>query len=291
MSATTVARPPSVKAKRAARAVLRGYLPLVPAVLFVVLPLLWMVLSSFKDRPELISNPIQWLPHHLYLDNYLDAARKVPFVRNFANSLLVTAVGAGLKVVFAILSAYALVFVRFPFKRVIFVLILGTLMIPGEIAMVPNYTLVAKLGGVDTYWGIILPGLGSGMGTFLLRQQFLTIPAGIIESAKIDGAGHWRRLWRIVTPISAPTVATVALVSIIYEWNSYLWPLIITNDPMKMTLPVGLTLLHSTASGGGATEWGVMMAGSTIVLIPILIIFALLQRHIVEGLSQGAVKG
>lgn len=268
---------------------LGGYLPLLVATLVIVLPLAWMALSSFKSMGEIISMPVQWLPHHLYLDNYAEAGQRVPFARDFLNSVIVTFFGAGIKVVLAICCAYGLVFCQLPFRRLIFVLVLVPLMVPSEIAILPNYVLVAGLGGMNTYWGIILPGLGSSFGTFLLRQQFMTFPSSVTEAAEIDGAGHWTRLWRVVVPISAPSIATVGLVSLVSEWNAYLWPLIIVDDPKMMTLPVGLTLLRDVDHA--ATSWGVLMAGAVVVIIPILVVFAALQRHIVTGLTQGAIKG
>jgi sn-glycerol 3-phosphate transport system permease protein len=265
-----------------------GYLPIVLATLVVVLPLLWMVLASFKSPSELLTQNLDVLPNSLAPTNYADAADTVPFGRLLLNSVLVTAIGAGLKVVLAVLTAYALVFVRFPGKKIIFALVLATLMVPPQVSLLPNYVLINDLGGADTYWGIILPGLATGFGTFLLRQQFLTLPASIMEAAELDGASHWKRLTRIVVPISTPAIATVALVSIVFEWNEYLWPLVIVSDPHMMTLPVGLTLLQNSESG--ADGYGLVMAGTVLVIVPVLVVFAAFQRYIVSGLTQGAVK-
>jgi sn-glycerol 3-phosphate transport system permease protein len=265
-----------------------GYLPIVLATLVVVLPLLWMVLASFKSPSELLTQNLDVLPNSLAPTNYAEAADTVPFGRLFFNSVLVTAVGAVIKVVLAVLTAYALVFVRFPGKKIIFALVLATLMVPPQVSLLPNYVLITDLGGADTYWGIILPGLATGFGTFLLRQQFLTLPASIMEAAELDGAGHWKRLTRIVVPISTPAIATVALVSIVFEWNEYLWPLVIVSDPHMMTLPVGLTLLQNSESG--ADGYGLVMAGTVLVIVPVLVVFAAFQRYIVSGLTQGAVK-
>ena len=140
----------------------------------------------------------------------------------------------------------------------------------------------------NTLWGIILPGLGTAFGTFLLRQHFRTLPKELTEAAELDGAGPWRRLWQIVVPVSIPTIATVALVTIVGEWNSFLWPLIIIDNPAKMTLPVGLNLLQSIESQTGS--YGTLMAGAVLVILPVLVVFAALQRYIVAGLTQGAVK-
>lgn len=272
-----------------AQAVLGGYVPLVLATLVVFLPLLWMVLSSFKQPGEIITMDLKILPESLNLQNYQIAMTTVPFGQFFLNSTIVTVTGASVKVILAILTAYALVFVRFPFKNAIFVLILVALMVPPQVSILPNYILISGMGGKNTLWGIILPGLGTAFGTFLLRQHFLTLPASILESAEIDGAGHWRRLWRIVVPVSVPSIATVALVTLVSEWNEYIWPLIITDRPDTMTLPVGLTLLQN--SEGNASGWGILMAGAVLVIVPILIVFAALQRYIVAGLTQGSVTG
>jgi sn-glycerol 3-phosphate transport system permease protein len=265
-----------------------SYVPLVLATLVVVLPLLWMILASFKSPSELLTQTPSVLPDSFAPTNYAEAAETVPFGRLFFNSVLVTAIGAGIKVALAVLTAYALVFVRFPGKKIIFALVLATLMVPPQVSLLPNYVLITGLGGADTYWGIILPGLATGFGTFLLRQQFLTLPASILEAAEIDGASHWKRLTRIVVPISTPAIATVALVNIVFEWNEYLWPLVIVSDPHMMTLPVGLTLLQNSESG--ADGYGLVMAGTVLVIVPVLVVFAAFQRYIVSGLTQGAVK-
>lgn len=266
-----------------------GYIPLAMATLIVFLPLLWMLLSSLKAPAEIVTTDLTLWPKDPSLQNYADAASTVPFARFFLNSVIVTVVGSAIKCILAIFTAYALVFVRFPFKRVIFLVILVALMVPPQVSVLPNYVLIAGMGGLNTYWGIILPGLGTAFGTFLLRQHFLTLPQSILESAELDGAGHWRKLWKIVVPVSVPSIATVALVTIVSEWNEYIWPLIVTDHPDMMTLPVGLTQLVN--SDGGTQNWGMLMAGAVIVLLPILIVFAALQRYIVSGLTQGSVTG
>lgn len=264
------------------------YIALVVTCLLMILPLVWMALSSFKTRAEIISQPIDWLPSSLNPENYILAAQQIPIVRMFLNTVLVTAVGSSIKLFLAIITAYALVFIKFPAKRLIFILILVALMVPPEVSLLPNYGLIAGLGGKNTYWGIILPGLGTAFGTFLLRQYFLMLPYAVIESAAIDGAGHWKRLWKIIVPMSLPSIITVGLITIVTEWNNFLWPLVITDNPKFMTLPVGLALLQNTDPG--SVNWGVLMASTVIILLPVIIIFAFLQRFIVAGLTQGALK-
>ena len=266
-----------------------GYLPLSFAVLVMVLPLAWMIISSLKRPGELLSVPVVWLPADPTMANYERAMDMVPVGRFFLNSTMVTVIGAGLKVALALTTAYALVFIRIPGRKVVFTMVLVALMVPLHITLVPNYTLIAQMGGRNTLWGIILPGLGTAFATFLLRQQFLTLPHSVVEAAQIDGAGYLRRLTHIVAPMSLPVLATVTLLTVVNEWNEYLWPLIIVDDPNMMTLPVGLTLLQNSESG--SASWGVLMAGTAMVIIPVLIIFVLMQRWIVSGLTQGAVTG
>ncbi len=268
--------------------VVTGYLPLVLATLIVALPLVWMVLGSLKAPSEIVTQKLILFPENPSLTAYAQAADRIPIWRLFLNSTVVTAVGAAVKVVLAITTAYGLVFLRFPFKKVIFIAILVALMVPPQVALVPNYVLIAGLGGQNTYWGIILPGLGTAFGTFLLRQHFLALPKEITEAAEIDGAGHLRRLAAIIVPISVPTIATVGLVTIVNEWNDYIWPLIIVDRPSMMTLPVGLTLLNNSEANAGS--YPILMAGAVLVIVPVLIVFAALQRFIVAGLTQGAVK-
>jgi sn-glycerol 3-phosphate transport system permease protein len=276
------------RGRRILPTILGGYLPLAVVVLVVVIPLGWMVLSSFKSVHEIITLDLHVLPQTWSLSNYADAFATAPFGRFFVNSVIVTVIGATVKVLLAIHTAYALVFVRFPAKNLIFVLVLVALMVPPQVAILPNYVLIAGMNGLNTYWGIIVPSLGTAFGTFLLRQAFRSLPMSMLEAAEVDGAGHVARLWRIVVPVTAPSIATVALVTIVSEWNEYIWPLIITTDPNLMTLPVGLTLLQNNESG--PSGYGVMMAGSVIVILPVLAIFAFLQRYIVAGLTAGSVS-
>lgn len=268
--------------------IIGGYIPMLIAFLIIALPLLWMVISSFKPPSEIVTMTPTVLPVDPTFANYEQVAARVPLATVFANSLIVTTVAAIIKVFLAITTAYALVYVDIPGKNIIFLGILGALMVPPEAAILPNYMTITALGGRNTLWGIILPGLGTAFGTFLLRQHFRTLPKELTEAAELDGAGPWRRLWQIVVPVSIPTIATVALVTIVGEWNSFLWPLIIIDNPAKMTLPVGLNLLQSIESQTGS--YGTLMAGAVLVILPVLVVFAALQRYIVAGLTQGAVK-
>ncbi len=264
------------------------WLSMVLATLVLGAPLVWMVLASLKTPQELYSLPLRWFPASPHLQNYADVVATIPIGHFMINSVVVTVLGAGLKVVLGLTCAYALVFVDVPFKKVAFLLVIATLMIPPQITIIPNYTFIASLGWLNTYQGIIVPGLASAFGTFLFRQHFLGLPASVLEAAELDGAGHWRRLWRFVVPMSLPTLAAVALVSVVTEWNDYLWPFLVVDNANRMTLPVGLTLLQNI---DGMTSWGVLLAATVIVTLPILAVFLVLQRRLVAGLTAGAVTG
>nr|WP_157326018.1 carbohydrate ABC transporter permease [Nesterenkonia alkaliphila] len=267
---------------------LAGYLPIVVALLIIVLPLVWMISSSFKPVNEIVTLAPDFLPQNPTLENYETVDRRIPLLTVLQNSIIVTSVGSAIKVLLAITTAYALVFIRVPGANLIFLGILVALMVPPEVSMLPNFMTIEALGGRNTLWGIILPGLGTAFGTFLLRQHFKALPKELFEAADLDGAGHFRKLFQIAVPVSLPAISTVALVTIVNEWNSFLWPLIITDSRDKMTLPVALNQLRSVEDT--VASYGILMAGAVLVIVPMLIIFAMLQRYIVAGLTQGAVK-
>lgn len=268
--------------------ILTGYLPILVALLIIVLPLAWMISSSFKPPSEIITLNPTLLPQDPHLNNYSAVADTVPLLTVLSNSVIVTVIGATIKVLLAVTTAYALVFIRVPGSNLIFLGILVALMVPPEVSMLPNYLTITGMGGYNTLWGIILPGLGTAFGTFLLRQHFKGLPKELFEAAEIDGAGHFRKLFQIAVPVSIPAIATVALVTVVNEWNNFLWPLIIVDRADKMTLPVGLNLLQSVEQQ--TASYGILMAGAVMVIIPMLLIFAMLQRYLVAGLTQGAVK-
>ncbi len=267
---------------------LTGYLPILIALMVIVLPLAWMISSSFKPPHEIITLNPTLLPQEPTTENYAAVADRVPLLTVLGNSIYVTVIGSSIKVLLAITTAYALVFIRVPGANLIFLGILVALMVPPEVSMLPNYLTITSLGGYNTLWGIILPGLGTAFGTFLLRQHFKALPKELFEAAELDGAGHLRKLFQIAVPVSMPAIATVALVTVVNEWNNFLWPLIIVDRAEKMTLPVGLNLLQSVEQL--TSSYGILMAGAVMVIVPMLVIFAMLQRYIVAGLTQGAVK-
>jgi sn-glycerol 3-phosphate transport system permease protein len=264
-----------------------GYLGMALAVLVIGLPVYWTVIAAFKTTAE-IYGPPTWLPVRPTLNNFPEAWAAAPFARYYLNSFITTLGGMAAEVTLAVTSAYALAFLRFPRKDLVFLLLLSALMVPVEITIVPNYLTIARLGWINTYAGIIVPGASVAYGTFLLRQAFLALPYEVIEAARVDGASHLRALVSVVLPMAQPAIVTMALLSTVAKWNDFLWPLIVTNTAEMRTLPIGIYWLRNSE---GIINWGVVMAGSLFLIIPVMIVFLFAQRSIVEGIATGAVKG
>lgn len=264
------------------------YAALVVVTVVFLGPLYWLLSSTVKASGDIYRYPTNWLPTDLHFENFSQAWDAAPFGDFFINSLIVTVVGAAIKLFNATATAFAFTFLRFPFKRVLFLLILGTLMVPGNVTLLVNYLTASNLGWINTYAGIIIPSAGSAFGTFLLRQHMLTLPREVLEAARVDGAGHLRILWQIVIPMSRPMLVTVGIIAVVEVWNEFIWPLIITNTNDMRTLPIGLLFLKSEE---GYNNWGAIMAGTTMVALPVLLLFLVTQRYIVAGLTSGAVKG
>ena len=265
-----------------------AYATMAVAVVLVGLPMYWMLLAAFKTNQEIFTNPPTWIPLTPTLDNFPAAWRQAPFGNFYINSLIYTIVSGSAKVLQAVLCGYAFAFLSFPRKNAVFLLLLMALMIPDEFTVLPNFLTLANVGWTNTYQGLLLPGFVSAFGTFLLRQHFLSLPREVLDAARVDGAGHLRTLWSVVLPMSRPVLATLVLLTVVQRWNDYLWPLIVTNSTEMRTLSVGIALLFQKETG---TLWGVVMAGTLYVVLPVLILFLLVQRHIVEGIAAGAVKG
>jgi sn-glycerol 3-phosphate transport system permease protein len=267
---------------------LLGYLTMIFVVMLIGLPIYWTVIASFKTSQEIYSIPPTWIPVQPTLENYPAAWSGAPFARYYVNSFIITLLGSAAEICFAVTSAYALAFLRFPRKELIFLLLLAALMVPTEITIIPNYLTIARLGLVNTYAGIIVPGAAIAFGTFLLRQAFRSLPYEIIEAARVDGAGHIRILLSVVVPIAQPAIVTMGLLSVVAKWNDFLWPLIVTNTTDMRTLPIGIYWLRASE---GVINWGVVMAGSLFLIVPVLVGFLWAQRYIVDGIAAGAVKG
>ncbi len=257
------------------------------AIALTAIPLLWMVLASVKSRNDLYHKPLKFLPSKLIWHNYGRAFHSVPFVRFFLNSLVTTVATTAIKVTLGVTTAYALVFLRFPGRRVVFWFVVASLMVPFEVVLIPNYVTTARLHWLDTWTGIVIPTAGVAFGAFLLHQTFRAIPTEIIEAAELDGVSRIGMMTRIVVPMSRPALAAFALITAVAKWNDYLWPRLVSSTEKSTTLPVGLTLLRNSE---GLNEWGPIMAGAVLVIVPIIPILLFAQRRIVDGLT-GGVKG
>lgn len=264
-----------------------AYLAILAAVALIAVPLVWMVFASFKSREEIYRQPLQVLPSALATSNYRRALEQVPFTRFFINSVGTTVIATAVKVVLGVTTAYALVFLRFPGRRLVFWFVVGSLMVPFEVVLIPNYVTVANLNWLNTWAGIIVPGAGVAFGAFLLHQSFRTIPPEIVEAADLDGVGRLGLLTRVVVPMSRPAITAFALITAVAKWNEYLWPRLVSTRDVSTTLPVGLTLLRDSE---GLNEWGPIMAGAVLVVIPVIPLLLVAQRRLVAGLT-GGVKG
>ena len=275
-------------AVRAYGGTLVRYTLLIITALVFVIPLYWVFSASLKDLQEIYTFPPVWIPTEPRVSNYSEAWYSAPFGQFYLNTIITTFFGVALEVVNAVLTAYALVFLRFPGKNLIFIVLLAALMVPIHVTILPNYLTIASLGWVNTYQGIILPGASVAFGAFLLRQHFLTLPREILEAARLDGAGHLQTLWYVILPISRPMLVTVTLVSVVTKWNDFLWPLVSTNSTSMRTLPIGLSYIFNQE---GPSQWGLIMAATIFVILPVLLLFLRWQKHIVSGLTSGATKG
>jgi multiple sugar transport system permease protein len=270
---------------RAARVTL--HVVLAAALLVVVGPFVWMLLSSVKPEGEIRRIPSTWLPETFTLDNYDALLSRLDFPRFFGNSLLVAAVTTLGNLVFCSALGYALAKLRFPGRRALFAVVLGTLMVPGMVTFVPQFVLVSNAGLVNTYAGLILPFLATPFGVFLMRQYLLSIPDDLIEAARVDGAGEFRIFARIVLPLCGPALATLGILTFLSSWNNFLWPLVVATTEDTYTLPVALALY---SVGQNRIEFGLVLAGAVVVLLPVLVVFVLLQRHFLRGIATTGLK-
>lgn len=267
-----------------------GYAGMVVVLLIVCVPLLWILVASLKTKPDIYSVPATWVPRPFTGENYQDLFTRIPFLLYMRNSLIIAGTLTIIKVVLGVISAYALVFseVSPKVRNILFTIIVAALLIPNQITVISNYALVSQMGGRNTFAGIIIPLAGVAFGTFLMRNHFLTLPTEVIEAARMDSAGPMTTLFRVVLPMSWPTLIAFTLVQLVTEWNEYLWPFLMSDQANTAPLPIGLTLLQNNE---GTQNWGPIMGGTIITMLPILIIFLFLQKPMIKGLTSGAVKG
>lgn len=252
-----------------------------------VLPFMWMISTSLKPLSEVFAMPPKFIPTRVQFSNYKDVASQIPIMRYFFNSLLIASIVTIGTLITTILAAFAFSKMNFWGRDLIFSILIGTMMVPSELTLIPNYITIAKFGWINTYAGLTIPWIISVFSIFLLRQFFLTIPKSLYNAAKLDGCSDFRFLWNIMVPISKPALITIALLKIVNSWNEFVWPLIVTNTPTMRTLPVGI--MNFTSEAGG--NFHLLMAATTIVIIPILIIYFFLQKYIISGMTKSGIKG
>ncbi|WP_286795649.1 carbohydrate ABC transporter permease [Microbacterium sp. UBA3394] len=263
------------------------YTVLTVGLVLWLIPFVWMLLGSLKTQGEILQRPPTWLPQNPTLENFAAWFGPLDFWQFFANSAIVAVFTVLGNLVFCSMVGYALAKMEFPGKRLLFLLVMVTLMVPGVVTFVPLFVMVSSLGLVNTYPALILPFVTAPVGVFLMRQFMLGIPEPLLEAARLDGAGEWRIFTRIVMPLCGPPLATLGILTFLSSWNNFLWPLVAAQTEEMYTLPVALSL-YST--GQNATNYGLLLAGSVLVITPIIVLFVFLQRWFIRGVATTGLK-
>lgn len=260
-------------------------------VLFVItlislIPFFWMISTSFKSSGALMSIPIEWIPKEISWLSYQKILIELPFLKSLVNSVIISVFSTGLTILSASLAAFIFAKFEFPFKNLLFILLLASMMVPLQVTGIPIFIILMKLKLTNTYLGVIFPTIFNVFAIFLLRQYMKNINNEFIEAALMDGANYFQIYLKIIMPMSVVPITTLLVINFMNYWNDYFWPLIILTDPSKMTLPVMLSKLNSQYS----TEYNTLMAGSLISMIPILIVYMFAQKHFIRGIQEGGIK-
>jgi ABC-type glycerol-3-phosphate transport system permease component len=261
---------------------------IVLVTLIMGLPLYWVATGAVKTNREIYTFPPVWIPADPQWSNFVAAWEAVPFGRFFINSIVTTLGTVALELAFALLTAYALAFLRVRGKGWVFGLVVAALLVPSTVTLLPNYLTVARLGWINTYQGLIVPVAAVAFGIFLFRQHFLTLPRDLLDAAQLDGCGHLGLLRHVVLPLSQPVIVTFLVIYLVSHWNDFLWPLVATNRLEWRTVPVGVAYLYQVE---GIQNWGPILAGTVMALAPMLAVYIIAQRWIVKGIGGGALKG
>jgi sn-glycerol 3-phosphate transport system permease protein len=260
---------------------------LAAVALVEVFPYLWMLTTSLKDLPSVTQFPPTLLPHPPRWDNYAKAWNSGPFLHYAMNNAIQTLGILVLQLFFGCLAGYAFSKVRFRGRDACFLIVIACLVVPPQVRFVPLYMLFSKLGLLNTYASLILPYAVSALGTFLIREAFMQISDDIVDAARVDGAGVLTIIFRIMAPITRPTLVAFSLFSVVYHWNDFFWPLVMTTNEAVRTLPIGVAMLREEGTGA---RWHIIMAGSMFVVAPVLVVFAVAQRHIIRAFQFTSLK-
>jgi ABC-type glycerol-3-phosphate transport system permease component len=258
-------------------------------IIVMVLPFAWMLSTSLKPQEYILSSTPQLIPDPLSFDSYSQLAERINLGRTAFNSMFVAIVGTIGQILVSAMAAFAFSRIQWRGRNIVFVLYLATMMIPSVVLVIPQFILIRQLGWMNTYAALIVPGLFSAFGTFLLRQAFLQLPKDFEEAAFVDGANYFTIFWRITLPLAKPALATLAIFSFMGLWNAYLYPLFVARRDEVMTLPVALATLQGAPRA--LTEWNIVMAGAVVAVLPILIVYLLAQRWFVQGVVSSGIKG
>src|SRR5512146_133984 len=253
---------------------------------FTAVPFIWMILTSVKDMGEIYVYPPKWFPSAVHFDNYAKVFEADPFGRYYLNSIIVALLVTLGQLITCSMAAYAFARLKFWGRNVLFFIFLGIMMIPYNVTMIPSFMVLYWLGWVDSYQALIVPGLASAFGVFLLRQFFITIPKELEEAAVIDGAGKLTILWKIIVPLSKPALATLAIFTFMGVFNDFIWALIVINSESMRTVQLGLAIFRDRY----LTQWDLLMAGSVTAVLPILIVFFFAQKYFIKGITLSGLK-
>ncbi len=256
------------------------------AAILCLFPIFWMLLTALRPKPEIFTRTLHLLPSHFAWSNFKAAFATYPVTAWLENSLAITILGTALTVLLDLFAGYAFAKFPFPGRDALFFIFLGTLMLPTQVLMVPQFMTVAAFHGVNTYWAAILPRAAETYGVFLARQFLSDLPDELLNAARLDGASEWRIFWHVVVPLSKPMIAVLTLLVALGEWNDFGWPLVILRDEHSMTLPVGLSLLQ----GYRVNDWTGMMVIALLSIVPAAALFLVLQRYFIQGISRTGLK-
>ena len=270
--------------KRLARAI--TYIVLILGSILMIFPFVWMVLTCFKTQAESMAIPPQILPSHWNLDNFVTALESLPFVNLYINTALLIVLRVICAVTFSSMAGYAFAKLKFPFKKALFAIILIQMMLPSQIFITPQYLMLAKLGLTNSIFALVFPGLVSAFGTFFLRQAYLAIPDDIAEAAYLDGCNKWQAFYKVMLPLTGPSMAALAIFTAVFAYADLMWPLICNTDLNMMTLSAGL----STLNGQFTTNFPVLMAGSLLAMVPMVILYLLFQKQFIQGIAMTGGK-
>lgn len=272
----------------------RNLLKRIPLYAFLILgsvgmlvPFVWMVLSALKPNNEIFTSPPTFLPKDPNWGNFVEAWSSGDFTQYFINTSIISVLTTVITLFICSLAGYTFAKFNFMGKKVLFLLFLGTMMIPMQVIMIPIFLMMSKIGLLNSYWSVILPLVANAYGVFLMRQFMSTIPTELMEAARIDGCSEFRIFWQIILPLTKPALVTLGILTFLGAWNEFLWPLIMLDSPDMMTLQVALTQFQ----GQYEVKWNLLMAASALSMIPIALIFIIFQRYLVEGIASSGVKG